>query len=492
MKNFRIIIMLAVIAFSAVSAYAQKSNSNTLSSYEIKFKINGISDTVIYIGHYLGDKKYVVDTVSLDSKGYGVMKGNKDIKKGIYLVVLPSKNMTYFEFLMGDTNDRNFSIETDTTNFVTCMKVKGSKQNVAFNDYQRKMGVFSEKRTALEKEYKAAQSKESKDSIRDKFTALDKERVQFMNKLEKENQNSFFAKVLRSMYDVDIPDFPRDEQGNITDSTFQYRYYKKHYFDFIDFNEEGIIRTPIYEARLDYFFEKMVVPDPDSIIPDVHKVIDIAYHGDSLVYKYTLSHLFDHFQESKIMGYDAIFVAIAEDWYLSGKAPWADSTFLSKVQERVEKITPTRLGSIAYNLRNMQSVDERYYTLHDIKSDYTILVFWEPSCGHCKKEVPKLITEYRDTLKDLGATVFAIYTQYDREEWEKFIEEKNIQEKGWINVWDGPRPHSRFRDYYDIYSTPVIYVLDKDKKIIGKRLTVENIKGLIMFDKNKHKNQNKQ
>ena len=89
----------------------------------------------------------------------------------------------------------------------------------------------------------------------------------------------------------------------------------------------------------------------------------------------------------------------------------------------------------------------------------------------------------------MGVKVFAIYTQYDKEEWIKFIDEKEIKEPGWINVWDGPYPHSRFRDYYDIYSTPVIYVLDKNKKIVGKRLNVENIKDLIMFEKKREEHE---
>ncbi|MCF0205827.1 MAG: redoxin domain-containing protein [Bacteroidales bacterium] len=311
-----------------------------------------------------------------------------------------------------------------------------------------------------------------------------------MKKTAKDHEGTLFGSIIKSMIDVEIPDFPRDENGNITDSAFQYHFYKKHYFDFIDFTEEGLVRSPIYEPKLTYFFEKMVVPSPDSLIVDAHKVIELSYNegylkGDTLIYQFTLSHLLNYFEESKIMGYDAVFVAIAEDWYLSGLAPWADTAFMSKLKERVEKITPTRLGSTAFNLVKMQSFDDKYYTLHDVKADYTVLIFWEPSCGHCKKEVPKLLTEFNDTLKDLGVKVFAIYTQYDKKEWSDFIVDKGLNVNGWINVWDGPYPHSKFRDYYDIYSTPVIYVLDKNKKIVGKRLNTENIKDLIMYEKKK-------
>ncbi len=485
-------IILLLISACSISVFAQKKGKTPKDGYKynIEFTINGVHDTVIYVGHHLGEKKYVIDTIKIDSNGHGVMKGNKDVRKGIYIVVMPSRNMNFFEFLMCEEGNRHFSLETDTANFVKNMKVKNSPQNVAFNDYQLFMFDLQTERMEIEKAIKkiAKEDTASLNAEYAKLRDLNTRRTEYMEKVETENAGTLFGSIIRSMHEIKIPDFPRDENGVITDSSFQYRYYKEHYFDYIDFEEEGLVRTPIYEGKLNYFIEKMVVPSPDSLIVDSHKIIEMTYEkgmkkGDTLIYQYTLSHLMNYFESSKIMGYDAVFVAIAEDWYLSGKAPWADTAFMSKLKERVEKITPTRLGLTAYNLVKMQSIDDRYYTLHDVKADYTVLIFWEPNCGHCQKEVPKLFKEYQDTLKELSVKVFAIYTQYDKKEWSDFLEKKEIAEDGWMNVWDGPYPHSRFRDYYDIYSTPVIYVLDKDKKIIGKRLNVENIKDLIMHEK---------
>jgi len=53
----------------------------------------------------------------------------------------------------------------------------------------------------------------------------------------------------------------------------------------------------------------------------------------------------------------------------------------------------------------------------------------------------------------------------------KAIQEYKIQE--WTNVWD-PTYNSNFRKLYDVTTTPIIYILDKNKKIIAKRLDVES------------------
>jgi thiol-disulfide isomerase/thioredoxin len=466
-----------IISLFALASIAQ--------NYEIKVKINGVNDTVVYLGHYFGEKKYVIDTTTIDSKGNAVFTGDKELGKGIYLIVMPSRGMIYFEFLIADK--QSFSIETDTTNFVEFMKIKGSKENVLFNEYQKEMATVQERRMSLTKEYEVVKDDEvERKRISNEIKELNDERVAYMDNAVKQNPDAFFSKILLSMKDIEIPDAPKDENGVITDSSFQYKYFKAHYYDYIDFTENGLLRTPIYEGKLNYYFDKMVVPLIDSLLPEANAIIKRTYDGgDSLMFQFTASHLLHYFESSKIMGYDAVFVDIAEKWYLNGLATWADSTFLSKLTERVEKITPTKLGAIAYNLERMQSVDDKYFDLHSIEGDYTVLVFYEPHCGHCKKEVPKLMQYYRDTLKEMNVKIFAFYTQYDHEEWKDFLDEKELHEEGWYNVWDGPYPHSRFRDFYDIYSTPVIYVLDKDKIIIGKRIGVENIKSLIEFEQNK-------
>ena len=48
----------------------------------------------------------------------------------------------------------------------------------------------------------------------------------------------------------------------------------------------------------------------------------------------------------------------------------------------------------------------------------------------------------------------------------------------WINVYDGIHINN-IKEKYDIYSTPVIYVLDKNKRIKAKRIGTEQVKDII-------------
>ena len=130
---------------------------------------------------------------------------------------------------------------------------------------------------------------------------------------------------------------------------------------------------------------------------------------------------------------------------------------------------------------------EGYVSIHEQATKYTILYFWEPDCSHCKTETPKFSKDYDDKkLQDIGVTVIPIYLHRNINEWEKytnhlntwldFVTEHNMLK--WTNVWE-PFGYSHYRDKYDISSSPVLYLLDKDKKIIAKRISYDQAIGII-------------
>ena len=104
-----------------------------------------------------------------------------------------------------------------------------------------------------------------------------------------------------------------------------------------------------------------------------------------------------------------------------------------------------------------------------------VLFFYEPGCGHCKKATPKL-KQLADKYWEKGVEVLGVYTQFKKEEWLEFIKEQGLE--NWINAWD-PYNQSHFRTNYDVRSTPSIYLLDKNKNIIGKRIDVETLEQML-------------
>jgi thiol-disulfide isomerase/thioredoxin len=181
------------------------------------------------------------------------------------------------------------------------------------------------------------------------------------------------------------------------------------------------------------------------------------------------------------MGMDAVFVHMGKNYYMTGQAFWADSTTVAKIGDRVKKLQYSLIGTTAPNLI-MKDTLENVQILHAINKDYTIAYFWDPDCGHCKKVTPKVKEFYDEFKKELNVEVYGVNTNAkEKEAWKQYIIENDLN---WINV-DDPEQKTAYKYLYDIYSTPVIYLLDKDKKIIAKRIGAEDLENFIRHHKKK-------
>ena len=96
--------------------------------------------------------------------------------------------------------------------------------------------------------------------------------------------------------------------------------------------------------------------------------------------------------------------------------------------------------------------------------------------------MPVLDSLYKAYLKPQGIEVYAVCAEYELDKWRKYVKEHEFQ---WINVADSTYTIP-FKKLFDITSTPVIYILDENKNIIAKKISVQQI-GEIIENRNKAK-----
>jgi len=463
MKRF--IFILAIIFISFISCTKAQG-------YKIEVQINGIKDTTIMLGYHLGEKKYVQDTAKVDSKGYAVFQGDSTLRKGIYLVILPNK--TYFEILINDT--QKFGVKTDSKNFLEKLTFTNCKEGNVFADYQRFMVEQQKTMTLYQNKYKAVSTKpDSVKIMQDKIKVLDKRVNDYWNEIISSYPNSLIAAIVKTLIPLKLPEFKVPNNTKNPDSlkwVMGYQYNKNHYFDNISLTDSRLIRTPILEQRLNTFFDRLLIPSPDSITPEAIKIIEKTRPNKEM-FQYMIHFLGNKFSTSNIMGFDAVFVAIAEKYYLTGQAWWLDKKTIEKIQEKVNALKPNLIGSQCPNL-TLPDMSGKIRKLSDIKAKITVLYFYDSNCSHCKKVTPELKKLY-DIFKPKGFEVYAVYTQGNQPEVVEYINKNNLN---FINVWD-PAQNSNFKNLFDIYSTPVIYVLDANKKIIAKRISEESLKDIL-------------
>lgn len=464
-------LLLVLTAFILpFTAYAQ--------GYEIKVHAKGLGNKTVYLAHHFANNKRILadDTLQLNKNGKGVFKGNKKLKGGMYLIFFP--NRSYFDFLLGDNQE--FSITLTQANPLQNAAFRGSEINSAFLDYRKFIRTQRKKMNEAQKAKKAAKKADDKNAIQQQnkvIDAINQEVKEKRQELAKEYEGTFLTEFLQATMQIEVPDPPKDAAGNITDSLFQYRYYKSHYWDNFDVSNPKLLRTTLYESKLMDYLQNVVQQHPDTLVKETEKIVEASRHDDEL-FRYVLGTLYNHYNKSKVMGMEKVFANLAQ-YYISGKADWNDSTFVADIKERVEKMQNTFIGDTAKNFLAPTAKD-KHIRLHEIDAPYTVIYFYDPECGHCKEETP-VMKKVSDKYIDEGIQFIGFYTQVDEKNWESYIEKNNLHQ--WINVWD-PYNRTNFRFNYNIYSTPTIYILDEDKRIIAKRIGAEKTGDILKSELN--------
>ena len=481
--------------------------------YEIKINFKGHKDTLMYLVKYSWDQQYVSDTAKNIKNGQVIFKGKKSLEKGIYTLVSQGKSI-YFDFFINESS--KFGINVSADDIVNTLTSVGNKENEQFFNYIR---FITNKNRDLVKIKEQAAGKSKADSAKfmnEKIKTLNEEVKKYDAEFMEKNKGTFLCDVMNLKSEKEAKELPKASNGR-PDSVYQYLYYKEHFFDGINFKDERLLRTPFFDDRIKRYFEGVIMTHPDTSIVEVDRILSKC-SKDSMIYNSLIGYFTYKYEQSKIMGFDKVFVHIADKYILSGKASkvYTPET-VSKIKERVDimrgllldaKVAELYMIDTTYGKQVMKmgfdtaktskSVTDLYYknvekltpmfkTLYSVEAKYTVLVFWASDCGHCQTEIPKL-QENLNTIKGkIDFKVFAVQTKEEFEDWRKFIIKNKLE---FINVFD-PVHLNNLKERFDIYSTPVIYILDKEKKIKAKRLsadqTLDMLKMMDSFDKKQSK-----
>lgn len=466
----RIIVFTLMLIATQVVGFAQKKKSSTETGYNISVTIKGHADSLLYLANYYGGNQYLKDSAysNKNKPGVFVFKGKEPLLGGIYILAT-QKKVKLIELVI-DKN-QNFSVVTDTVDFLNNLSFKNSPENEEFYSYVKPTSKFQTELSRLQKQLKDAKNvkneegiKTTEQSIKDKSKELEKFTKDFIAK----NPEALISKVLKVNEQIEIPELPIKENGN-SDSTWGWRYYKTHYWDYVDLKDDRLLRTPVFTNKLSTFFNAVIIQDNDSIKKEADILIETVRDNKEM-FKYIVWWITNHYETSKIMGQDEIFVHMAEKYYATNQCTWVTQSTVDNMNKRAAQIKAILIGAKAPELV-MPDTNNVFLSSHSPKTKFTFMWFWDPDCGHCKIETPKLRDFYNAQKDSLSIEVFAISTDQDLERWKKYIKENKLT---WINV-GGNTANIDFRKVYDIYSTPVLFILDENKKIIAKRISIDDL-----------------
>ncbi len=464
MKN----ILLYLLAFAPVLTLAQ-------GGYKIDFQIKELRDTTVYLGYYYGESTFLKDTARSDKAGRFSFTGTKPLDRGVYFLVLGKTKVFDPGFLVG--HKQHFGMESSAVDPVRNMKVTGDEDNRLFFE---NMVFNSERRTEAEPYIKVLQDstikEDQKKVAQDAFARINKKVQDHQDEIILKHPETLTAKLIKVNKRVEVPDPPKKSDGSI-DSTFQYNYYRAHFFDNFDLTEDALIRlpTPTYQEKVSEYLDKLVIQTPDSLMVAID-ALAARVKSNKETYKYLVWTCVYKYQKPPIMGLDEVYVRLYDKYYASGEMDyWIAASMKKSMKEYAEKLRPSLIGKTAANLI-MQDATFQRKSLYDIKKKYSLVFFFDPDCGHCREESPKLVNFYNQRKEKFSLEVYAVSLDTSMQKMRTYIKDMKMT---WITV-NGPRSYtgSLYSSYY-AETTPMIYILDEKKKIIAKGLPVDRVEEFL-------------
>ena len=220
--------------------------------------------------------------------------------------------------------------------------------------------------------------------------------------------------------------------------------------------------NPILAAQLDFYFGKMVSPLPDSIKLEINRLVELTGENTDLR-DFILWHLLERYRSPEYMSQDQVFVFLYDEYFSRLEIKDLNTTNLALIQEKAERLRRLALFCPAPDI-NIEGMD-----LQSIESEYTVLFFYDHDCDVCRQEMQVL-----DSICAMHPEITVLAIDMNLDSSGGFV----IRPQG-IGDLKSPIQHRRITnpselislsDAYDIETTPLIYVLDRDKRIIAKKI----------------------
>ncbi len=466
MKKFVLPLFFCFAASAALFA-----GNGDESGYAIKIKLNGYDKDTLFIAYHFGDKQYIKDTLLRQTDGLFVFKGTEKLECGVYLVVMRPDN-NYFQILVTDSEQR-FSLEVNKDKPTESIKFTTAPDNKLFYEYLNYLGNKRPLADTLRAQVERMSDEGKKKILQDKLDKLNTEVETYQSDLVKKHAGTLTASIIKANLPFNTPEFEgaTEEEKQIK----KWHFTRDHYFDNLDVTDPCMLRTPFLFQRIEYFVQKLHVQHPDSISIAIDVVLEKLRPAEE-TFKFYLIHFLNYYARSNIVGMDAVYVHLVDKYYATGQAPWTEEDQLKKIIDNANSLRPILIGKIAPDIK-LQKRDGTPFSLHEVNSEYTILYFWRYDCGHCKKSTP-IMKEFYEKFKDKGVKIVGVCAKFTDEVpkcWE-YVDENHLED--WILAVD-PYHRSRFSTIYDLKSTPQIFVLDRKKEILSKKIGAEQLEELM-------------
>ena len=459
MRRILTILLLTVLALSAQGQ-----------QYSFTFKLDGRTDTVMYIGRYYRDALTLVDTAKAKNGTY-VFKGNRKWERGMYALVGQDGKKAVSDFCVDGS--LKFSISGDTKLTASTVKVKGCPVNTQMFEY-----IATEDAAKKEMDSLRELKKTDKAAAEAGEKALTERMLAYEEKAQHPKNANIFFELQSRCAPPEMPDTVKDKNT----------WYRMHYWDNLFDGKRTraewstLMHSPQLFSKTNYFFYGVLYyADCDTIKADIDR-LTAKIGGDTAMLRYVFDHIEPkYFRSTKNVGWDAVWCHLASEYYLKGRCPWATEGTLHNMRYNYNRIRQSLIGAHGQELwmadTNQSNDPNDWISSHRFPTKYVILWFWDPDCHHCQEQSAALKVLYDSlmTAPDKRFEVYAVGFESDIAKWKKYVREHKFN---WVNV-GGTNVNIDYQEAYNVHGAPTMIILNEKRDIIMNK--VLPAKSLLQF-----------
>lgn len=241
---------------------------------------------------------------------------------------------------------------------------------------------------------------------------------------------------------------------------------KKHFFDYIDFNDPNLSNSTFINDKINDFIFYLNTSDDKKTQTQLYKSA-IAIVLDKIKSNQRLS---KDIQEGLIYAFtkqeNIVIVNYLLNYYLQLPKELQNASFIDDIRGQLK----TAIGMIVPNIIwSRQGIN---YNLHGLSGyQYYIVVFWSSTCSHCLKEMP-IFYDFIKDKKEVKVIAVGLENDMSKSGWENQINNY----RNFINVYGENKWKNKFARSYGVNATPSFFILDSKKKVLAKPDDVEEMK----------------
>ncbi len=457
MHRFTLALLFPLI-FSA-ALLGQKADSTLLD-----VQIEGLSTGIARLVGTFGDQNYIIDSAQVGAGGRFLLRREHPLPAGFYSFLLPGQK----NFAILVDQDQHCTLRAALPDITATMQVTGSlNTDLLYQSFRFQMQQEPELKQLGEVMSKSAPTSPEFQQAKARQAQVIDVRKNYLEGIYKTHPTAFFTKFKIAGQNPDLKDF-RKPNGDL-DTLRQLVYYRTHFWDGVDFNDDRLLYTPVIVNKLRRYIKELTPQNPDSIIPVADELITrVLPHKQ--YFKFFANWIGLQYENTKttVMDGEAVYVYVIRKYMTPQLAFWSDAKEIEALQKHVGEMEASLMGRKGPDVR-AQNMAGEYKSIYEMTAPLIVVFMFSPDCEHCQEDAPKIQAIY-EKWKNKGVDFYGISVNTTDKEWRDFIKKNNFT---FTNVFD-PTNRAIYGKYF-VDITPELYVLNKKRIIVAKNLHAEQL-----------------